>query len=399
MKFSWLLVIIACVILSVGVVVFVRNKTSDYEITFADRETLRFETSSKDETLSAFQSLEILDDPQWREWMETEGNTLFGDCLAALREIEYPEREFHPKYFSVTPLFMAVILHENNYPFDCQGANAPVVCESYVYLIENTLANTAYFVGREYSLGGVIRRRAWVPGVDLEKKEELTCCKINADSDFDEQLTHYLKSISFGPNQWWSPGRCVSLRVFCEEAERSHFTYPLIDERKKRESQKEYEKVMPIYADSSASPEAKMNNRKIIIEGNKEAYIERIMQWPTYAGLLEGLPTIETNQWHMESAVAEAKKICYQDEIYLIEPEQTLIPYDRKYPPGTPASIPGITCIAKIEYDSSFRDENMDYSSLGIVWFQSDYAFPIDENILQKIKEIPFGKLCHEDRW
>jgi hypothetical protein len=36
------------------------------------------------------------------------------------------------------------------------------------------------------------------------------------------------------------------------------------------------------------------------------------------------------------------------------------------------------------------------FSSLCLIWFQEDYAFPIEKDILDKIKEIPFSKICGE---
>jgi len=140
-------------------------------------------------------------------------------------------------------------------------------------------------------------------------------------------------------------------------------------------------------------------NHDIIVDGNIEANIKRMMQWHTYDGLLNGLPTIEMNNRHLVVAKEEAKKICYHDEIYLIEPKQTPIPHKGEYPFGEPASLPAVTCIAKIRYIFPFRDKTKDYSSLGIVWFQEDFAFPIDKDVLEKIKAIPFREICGEFEW
>lgn len=137
-------------------------------------------------------------------------------------------------------------------------------------------------------------------------------------------------------------------------------------------------------------------NGNLIIEGDKEVRIKRISQSYTYGGLLEGLPTTRMNDYILASVKEEAKKFCGLDEIYLIEPQQTPIPYDGKYPFGTPMSLPSVICIIKIWYYTTFRDKEKDFSCLGIIWFQNDYAFPIDEEIVEKIKEIPFSKICGE---
>ena len=144
-------------------------------------------------------------------------------------------------------------------------------------------------------------------------------------------------------------------------------------------------------------------NDQIIVDGNLEVTITKLIQYRTYDGLLEGLPTVEMNNRHLAVTKEDAKKFCRQEEIHLIEPVQMPVPYDEgrlgKYPFGKPASLPRMTCIAKIRHFLTFRDKTKDYSSLGIVWFQEDYAFPIDKEVLKKIQEIPFKKICGEFEW
>ncbi|MGV7106843.1 hypothetical protein [Flavobacterium sp. U410] len=137
-------------------------------------------------------------------------------------------------------------------------------------------------------------------------------------------------------------------------------------------------------------------NSKLIIETNKEVTIKRIKQWYTYYGLLEGLPTDKMNERIINRTKKEAKEFSGLDEIYLIEPKQTLIDYDGKYPFGNPVSLPGITCIAELWHNDVFRNTDKMFSSLCLIWFQEDYAFPIEKDILDKIKEIPFSKICGE---
>ena len=137
-------------------------------------------------------------------------------------------------------------------------------------------------------------------------------------------------------------------------------------------------------------------NSKLIIEGDQEVTIKSIKQWHTYSGLLEGMPTTKMNSQILSGVKEDAKKFCGFKEIYVIEPEQTPILFEGKYPFGDPASLPGVACIAEIWHYLPFRDETKDFSALGLVWFQNDYAFPIDNDILEKIKSIPFSKTCGE---
>ena len=59
-------------------------------------------------------------------------------------------------------------------------------------------------------------------------------------------------------------------------------------------------------------------------------------------------------------------------------------------------ALPAVVCCATLMYDGVFRDTTESYSFLNILWFQDDYAFPIDAEVLEKIKQIPFGELCIE---
>jgi hypothetical protein len=124
--------------------------------------------------------------------------------------------------------------------------------------------------------------------------------------------------------------------------------------------------------------------------------IKRIAQWQTYSGLLEGLPTEEMNARILQDVREEAKKFCFINEVFVVEPEQEPVPYEGRYPFGTPATLPDVCCIALLHYHRSFRDKGKDYSELAVVWFQKKYAFPIDADVVVKIQAIPFSEVCGE---
>jgi hypothetical protein len=76
----------------------------------------------------------------------------------------------------------------------------------------------------------------------------------------------------------------------------------------------------------------------------------------------------------------------------LIEPIEVAIKLDTRYPFGDPASIPPIVCSAILNCHTVAKNSTMDASMLPIVWFQEDYAFPIDELIAKRISEIEWEK-------
>jgi hypothetical protein len=145
----------------------------------------------------------------------------------------------------------------------------------------------------------------------------------------------------------------------------------------------------------STKQQVKMND-KIIIDGNTQVSIKSIKQRLTYDGLLEGLPTKEMNGRIMVGLKEDARKFCQLNEVYLIEPEQKTIEYNGRYPFGEPAQLPSVICIVELRSYSVFKDKTKDYSALGLIWFQDNFMFPIDSNILEKIKTLPFDKVCEE---
>ncbi len=119
-------------------------------------------------------------------------------------------------------------------------------------------------------------------------------------------------------------------------------------------------------------------------------------QWRTYGGLLEGLPTDRMNEEILKRVVEEARKHTYTHAVYIITPEQTPIPYEKKYPFGTPMQMPGITCVANFTSNQPARNQEMDGSTLTIVWYQDSYAFPVSQPILDQFREIPWSKFAED---
>lgn len=140
-------------------------------------------------------------------------------------------------------------------------------------------------------------------------------------------------------------------------------------------------------------------NDTLIIEGDKKVSIKSLNQRLTYGGLLEGLPTTKMNNRIIEGLKTEGKGHSGFEAFYIIEPEQTPIPYEGKYPFGEPASLPAVICIADLRYGSACRDMKKNFSTLRLIWFQCSYAFPIADEIVEKIKLIPFSKICEEFGW
>lgn len=142
-----------------------------------------------------------------------------------------------------------------------------------------------------------------------------------------------------------------------------------------------------------------MDNLKnyIIIDNDLEVKIESLCQSETYKDVLFGYPTEHRNNRLINSILRKAHQTNNPQSVYLIQSEQKLIDEDiEKYksPLDIPKEIPKIECHLRVTSDKVNNDKNQTNSTMLIIWFQDDFAFPIDPLILEQIKTIPYRKLC-----
>jgi hypothetical protein len=78
-------------------------------------------------------------------------------------------------------------------------------------------------------------------------------------------------------------------------------------------------------------------------------------------------------------------------EPFLIEPAQTPIEYEGTYPLGEPAALPSIGCVADfVAFGGDY------YTSLTVIWFQDDYAFPISPEAERALVALDWENLAKE---
>lgn len=136
-----------------------------------------------------------------------------------------------------------------------------------------------------------------------------------------------------------------------------------------------------------------LNCKTVIVEKNKEVSIERFYQWKTYENMGCGLPFKEVNLGLIEELKERAKKYFNIDAFHLIEPEQTPIDYPFEYP-YEPMGLPKVSCLAELYFADT-------HTELVIGWFQDDFTFPSNSEILTKIRNITWSKVSCEgpDSW
>ncbi|WP_165732618.1 hypothetical protein [Polaribacter sp. 20A6] len=131
----------------------------------------------------------------------------------------------------------------------------------------------------------------------------------------------------------------------------------------------------------------KVKNKRLIVEGDKEVLIYSLDQEKTYSGLKSEKPNklINANILNLEKNRSGGGK-----GTYLLEPPRIKIPFFKIYK----RRLPAVICRAYVKFDGVI--DNCDFSSLTIIWFQDDFALPIENKILKKIKEIPYSLVCNK---
>lgn len=135
-------------------------------------------------------------------------------------------------------------------------------------------------------------------------------------------------------------------------------------------------------------------NYEIRLESGVDIRLDVLFQYRTYSGLLEGLPTRELNKRLVGRALKYAgEKLWFGGTPYLIRPVETAmgLPKEDWFMPEEehePARIPPVVCLASFDAMARARDPDADFSSLKVVWFQNEFALPIDPGVLQEIRAL-----------
>jgi len=120
------------------------------------------------------------------------------------------------------------------------------------------------------------------------------------------------------------------------------------------------------------------------VDGDLNVKISRFIQLST-PGVFDGCVTSEERH---ERAVFFSKllKNDYDiDNVHLIDSN---IPSDDNL----------IACIITTSSSKPFEEYDEYHYELNIMWFQNDYAFPIEPEIMKKIAEVPFKKIASKDK-
>jgi uncharacterized protein (TIGR02996 family) len=126
--------------------------------------------------------------------------------------------------------------------------------------------------------------------------------------------------------------------------------------------------------------------------------LREFRQWDFYEGLLEGFPTSEQNREDLERLV-QGERERRQQEAYLISPSERSVERRKDYPWGPCGVFPTIACVGRFVSFNPARDKSQHASTLTIIWFQHEWAFPIDPGVREQIRAIEWEKHAHDFGW
>jgi hypothetical protein len=136
---------------------------------------------------------------------------------------------------------------------------------------------------------------------------------------------------------------------------------------------------------------------EIQLASGTEIRLVQLHQYRTYIGLIEGRPTHGLNQDLVARAMKTAQSMLYAEGTpHLIAPLETsiLAPSEVQLDDEwQPAKLPDITCIGEFK---SFvtQDPEEAYSFAVIVWFQDEFALPIDPMTLNEIRRLKWRSVA-----
>lgn len=156
----------------------------------------------------------------------------------------------------------------------------------------------------------------------------------------------------------------------------------------------------------------------ITLSSGREIALARLEQWRTYTGMLAGVPNRESNGRIIESARAVALQHGLEGTSpYLVPPQPTPIDLVRTSESWLKATgmtaeqsaardrashferLPAVTCVAVFESDKLAKPDSEPYSSLTVIWFQEDFALPLDAQVLAHIQSLDWETLATDWIW
>ncbi|MFN7842768.1 MAG: hypothetical protein ACK5YR_18405 [Pirellula sp.] len=143
--------------------------------------------------------------------------------------------------------------------------------------------------------------------------------------------------------------------------------------------------------------------------GGRKLTLKYLDQSQTYSGMLEGTPNRKFNDWEIENDLKYAAKYRFaMGSPYLIEPKRRdyfrqpgdmnhIRERTSQYPAEwgrDPEWLPLIRCIGCLFSSSTSKNPMKDVSTLTVLWYQNDFAYPIENDILTALRSMDWDRLA-----
>ncbi|HEX5753331.1 MAG TPA: hypothetical protein VFZ09_44435 [Archangium sp.] len=141
---------------------------------------------------------------------------------------------------------------------------------------------------------------------------------------------------------------------------------------------------------------AKQNTIELV--SGRNIHLRFLEQSLVYEGLVAGIPQREDNPRFVERILEGARKHFHGHKPYLIPPPERPLedprpPFARSTPP---MPLPSVACIARFYSHYEARDPAKDYSGLAVLWFQDEFAFPIDPSVMKSLRELDWERYAFD---
>jgi hypothetical protein len=137
-----------------------------------------------------------------------------------------------------------------------------------------------------------------------------------------------------------------------------------------------------------------MSNTTVTLDVGREVTIAHLDQHLTYSGHREGVPTRELNRTLIGQIVEDFRALA-PDIGFEVFP-----PVEQPFPDRPPVSLlPGVACGAILKGLGQWPDGDPCLERLLVVWFQDEYAMPIDPNVRARIAALDWASLATQSEW
>ena len=136
---------------------------------------------------------------------------------------------------------------------------------------------------------------------------------------------------------------------------------------------------------------------QLTLQSGRKITLQRLDQRMHYADALMGAPNARTNREHIKVALEEAGRFSASEISPHLSPPITRgyrrEPGDSPRMSGVAEWLPDVRCIGLFHSFPACKPENF-YSALVVVWFQEEYAFPIEESALSELLALDWEALA-----